>query len=100
WVCAQYTALAWSAHGFPVRFLSVLNVLRRADARVTVVYHDTGPYSGRRILDKLRRAVQLQAMRGSLHRADLGIFTVPLSAISWLGAPPPTTALIPLWRTL
>ena len=100
WVCAQYTALAWSAHGFPVRFLSVLNVLRRADARVTVVYHDTGPYSGRRILDKLRRAVQLQVMRGSLRRADLGIFTVPQSAISWLGVPPRNAAFIPVGANL
>src|SRR5467141_4361219 len=70
WVCVQYTALAWSAHGFPLRFLSVLNVLRRADARVTVVYHDTGAYSGSRIFDKLRRAVQLQVMRRSLRSAD------------------------------
>ncbi len=89
WVCAQYTALAWSAHGFPLRFLSVLNVLRRADTRVTVVYHDAGPYSGSRILDQLRRAVQL-----------LGIFTVPLSAISWLGAPPRNAAFIPVGANL
>ena len=100
WVCVQYTALAWSAHGFPLRFLSVLNVLRRADARVTVVYHDTGPYSGRRIFDKLRRAVQLQVMRRSLRRADLGIFTVPLSAISWLAAPPGNAAFIPVGANL
>lgn len=100
WVCVQYTALAWSARGFPLRFLSVLDVLRRAGTRVAVVYHDAGPYSGSRILDKLRRAVQLHVMRGSLRRADLGIFTVPLSAISWLGAPPRHGVFIPVGANL
>jgi glycosyltransferase involved in cell wall biosynthesis len=96
WVCAQYTALAWSARGFSVRFLSVLNVLRRAGARVAVVYHDAGPFSGSRGLDKLRRVVQLHVMRQSLRRSDLGIFTIPLNAISWLGTPPPNAAFIPV----
>ena len=100
WVCVQYTALAWSARGFPLRFLSVLDVLRRAGTRVAVVYHDAGPYSGSRSLDKLRRAVQLHVMRGSLRRADLGIFTVPLSAISWLGPPPRHALFIPVGANL
>ncbi len=100
WVCVQYTALAWSARGFPLRFLSVLNVLRRAGARVAVVYHDTGPYSGSRGLDKVRRAVQLRIMRTSLRRVDLGIFTVPVSAISWLSAPPRNAVFIPVGANL
>jgi glycosyltransferase involved in cell wall biosynthesis len=100
WVCVQYTALAWSARGFPLRFLSVLDVLRRAGARVAVVYHDVRSFSGSRGLDKLRRAVQLHVMCGSLRRADLGIFTVPLNAISWLGAPPRHAAFIPVGANL
>ena len=100
WVCVQYTALAWSARGFPLRFLYVLDVLRSAGARVAVVYHDAGPYSGGRILDKLRRGVQLHVMRRSLRRADLGIFTVPLNAISWLGAPPRHAVFIPVGANL
>jgi glycosyltransferase involved in cell wall biosynthesis len=100
WVCVQYTALAWSARGFPLRFLSVLNALRRAGARVAVVYHDAGPFSGSRGLDKLRRAVQLQVMRRSLRRSDLGIFTVPLDAISWLGASPCNATFIPVGANL
>jgi glycosyltransferase involved in cell wall biosynthesis len=100
WVCVQYTALAWSARGFPLRFLSVLDVLRRSGARIAVVYHDAGPYSGSRNLDKLRRAVQLHVMRGSLRRADLGIFTVPLNAISWFGAPPRHAVFIPVGANL
>src|SRR5713226_7980996 len=83
-----------------LRFLSVLNVLRRAGARVAVVYHDTGPYSGSRGLDKVRRAVQLRIMRTSLRRVDLGIFTVPVSAISWLSAPPRNAVFIPVGANL
>jgi len=46
WVFVQFTALAWSERGFPMRFLEVLRVLREAQARVAVVYHDVEPYSG------------------------------------------------------
>jgi glycosyltransferase involved in cell wall biosynthesis len=100
WVCVQYTALAWSARGFPLRFVSVLNLLRRAGARVAVVYHDAGPYAGGRALDRLRRAVQLHIMRRSLRRSDLAIFTVPLNAVSWVGAPPSRAAFIPVGANL
>lgn len=100
WVCVQYTALAWSARGFPLRFLSLLNALRRAGARIAVVYHDAGPYAGRRILDKLRRAAQLYVMRRSLRLADLGVFTVPLNTVSWLGAPPRHAVFIPVGANL
>jgi glycosyltransferase involved in cell wall biosynthesis len=100
WVCVQYTALAWSGRGFPLRFLSVLNALHRAGARVAVVYHDAGPYSGGRSFDKVRRSVQLNVMRRSLRSSNLGIFTVPLNAISWLGAPPCNTAFIPVGANL
>src|SRR5439155_1610486 len=30
WVLVQYTALAWSARGFPRRFLRVLRILRKS----------------------------------------------------------------------
>jgi glycosyltransferase involved in cell wall biosynthesis len=100
WVFVQYTALAWSTRGFPLRLLSVLNVLRRAGGRVAVVYHDAEPYPGDRAIDKLRRTVQLKVMRQLLHRADLGIFTVPLNAISWLRAPRCNVAFIPVGANL
>ncbi len=100
WVCVQYTALAWSTRGFPLRFLAVLDALRRMGARVAVVYHDAAPFSGDRALDKLRRAVQLQIMRRAMRRSDLAIFTVPLHAISWLGAPPDNAVFIPVGANL
>ena len=82
-ILVQYTALAWSARGFPGRFLRVLRVLRASGARVGVVFHDVEPYSGQRLIDKLRRAVQVRTMRGALAFADAAIFTVPLEKISW-----------------
>ena len=96
WICVQYTALAWSARGFPLRFVSVVNLLHRVGARVAVVYHDAEPHPGSRALDKLRRAVQLQVMRRSLLGSDLAIFTVPLQAISWISSPPRNAAFIPV----
>ena len=40
WVLVQYTALAWSARGFPHRFFRVLEILGEAGARIAVVFHD------------------------------------------------------------
>jgi glycosyltransferase involved in cell wall biosynthesis len=100
WVVAQYTALAWSARGFPRRFLSVLEVLRGAGARVAVVFHDVDPYGGGRVVDRLRRAFQLRTMRRALRGADLGIFTVALQVVSWLDAPHANACFIPVGANL
>src|SRR3974390_1339857 len=53
WVVVQYTALAWSARGFPLRFLRVLKLLESSGARVAVVFHDIEPYSSPRPIDQL-----------------------------------------------
>ena len=55
WVLVQYTALAWSARGFPQRFLRVVRTLREAGARTGVIFHDVEPYGGGRLIDRLRR---------------------------------------------
>jgi glycosyltransferase involved in cell wall biosynthesis len=83
-VLVQYTALAWSRRGFPLRFLRVLRILRAAGARVAVVFHDVSPYPGRRFVDRLRRRVQLHAMREALRLADVAVSTVPAEKLSWL----------------
>jgi glycosyltransferase involved in cell wall biosynthesis len=100
WVFLQYTALAWSARGFPLRFLSVLAVLRGAGARVAVVFHDVEPYGGGRGVDRLRQASQLRTMRRALRDADLGIFTVALQAVPWLGIPCANACFIPVGANL
>src|ERR1700741_1355194 len=38
WVLVQYTALAWSARGFPQKILRALKILKSAGARVAVVF--------------------------------------------------------------
>ena len=77
WVVVQYTALAWSARGFPTRFSSILKVLRSAGARVAVIFHDAEPFGGTRLIDRLRRVIQIRTMRWAATFADVCVYTVP-----------------------
>ena len=100
WVLLQYTALAWSARGFPLGFLRVVKVLRESGARVAIVYHDVEPFSGSRWIDAMRRRAQLHVMQQALTAANLGIFTVPLDVISWLGKSHSSATFIPVGANL
>lgn len=100
WVLVQYTALAWSGRGFPLRFLRVLKILREAGARVAVVFHDVEPYQGRRGIDKLRRQAQLRVMRESLRLCDLAVFTVPMEKLSWIRRHETKAVFIPVGANL
>lgn len=84
WVLVQYTALAWSARGFPLRFSRVLHILSRAGARIGVVYHDVEPFTGPRLIDRLRRSAQLHAMRRAMDACEAAVFTVPMEKLSWM----------------
>ena len=83
WMLLQYTALAWSERGFPLRFLRVMSVLRDSGVRVAVVYHDVEPYAGVRVIDRMRRRVQIHTMRGAVLDSEVAIFTIPTEKISW-----------------
>jgi glycosyltransferase involved in cell wall biosynthesis len=83
WVLLQYTALSWSKRGFPFRVLRVMRILRGAGVRVGVVFHDVEPYAGERIVDLLRRSVQVRTMQRAVKAADAAIFTVPMEKLSW-----------------
>jgi glycosyltransferase involved in cell wall biosynthesis len=100
WLLVQYTALAWSARGFALRFLKVLKALRSAGARIGVVYHDVEPYTGKRAVDKLRSHAQLRTMREALRLADLAVFTVPMEKLSWIRRPAPNAVFIPVGANL
>ena len=100
WVMVQYTALAWSLRGFPLRFLRVLEILERAGARTGIVFHDVEPYAGRRWVDALRRRAQLHVMQEALETADLAVFTVPMDKISWIGKVPSSAVFIPVGANL
>jgi glycosyltransferase involved in cell wall biosynthesis len=100
WVLVQYTALSWSERGFPLRFLRVLRILRQAGARVAMVYHDVLPYHGNRTIDKLRRRAQNHAMSEALRSCDLGVLTVPVSKIPWIGKKHTRATFIPVGANL
>lgn len=84
WVLVQYTALAWSARGFPLRFSRALRILKTAGVRVGVVYHDVEPFTGPRFIDRLRHSVQLRAMRRAMDASEVAVFTVPMDKLSWM----------------
>jgi glycosyltransferase involved in cell wall biosynthesis len=100
WVLVQYTALAWSAHGFPQKFLRVLDILKAAGARVAVVFHDILPYSGTRLVDRFRRFTQTRVMRRAVTQAALAIFTVAPEKASWLPDHVSNVVFIPVGANL
>jgi len=100
WVLVQYTALAWSARGFPLRFLRVLKMLKTSGARVGVVFHDVEPYSSPRLIDQLRRRIQVRVMRRALKLSDLAILTVTPENLSWMKGTPGTSAFVPVGANL
>ena len=100
WVIVQYTALAWSSRGFPLRFSRVLEILKRAGVRVAVVYHDVEPFAGMRMIDRLRRRTQLRAMRRAKDLCDMAVFTVPMEKLSWMQPPYTHSVFIPVGANL
>ena len=100
WFLLQYTALAWSRRGFPLRALSVIRALKQNGARCAVVFHDPAPYPGSRFVDKLRRTVQLHTMRTASLLADLTILTVPRDKLAWIPKGLENVAFIPVGANL
>lgn len=94
WVLVQYTALAWSARGFPNRFLRALRVLRKAGARIAVVFHDAEPFGGSRLIDRFRRVAQVRVMRSAIALSDRAVFTVPPDCLTWLSRAPENSSFI------
>ena len=84
WVLLQYTTLAWSRRGFPLRAPGVLHVLRQCGARPGVVFHDFSPLPGTGIVGNAREYCHLRVLRQLYARSDLAIFTVPVNKITWL----------------
>ena len=100
WFVLQYTALAWSRRGFPGRALRVIRVLKSSGARCAVVFHDAEAYFGSRLVDRLRRAVQLRTMRQALRLADLAIVTIPAEKIPWVPPNSRNAVFIPVGANL
>lgn len=100
WLLVQYTALAWSRRGFPLRLLQLLSALKNSGSRIAVVFHDVLPFSGTRLVDRLRRSLQVYVMRRLVALADLAILTVPPEKAAWLRAASVRTVFIPVAANL
>ncbi len=84
WVFLQYTSLAWSSRGFPLRAPVVLDVLKQCGAHPAVVFHDFMPVRGWGVVGHARDFSQLRVLRQLLWRSNLAAFTVPVEKITWL----------------
>jgi glycosyltransferase involved in cell wall biosynthesis len=96
WVLLQYTAMAWSRHGFPGRVPGIVSALKKSGVRCGVVFHDYHPFPGNRIIDRVRRAYQLHILWRLYQLADVAIFTAPLDKVSWAPAHDQKSAFIPV----
>lgn len=100
WFLLQYTALAWSRRGFSWRVVRVIRMLKQGGARCAVVFHDAEAYYGSRLVDRMRRAVQLWTMRQALRQADLAVLTIPAEKIPWIPRHAQNTVFIPVGANL
>jgi glycosyltransferase involved in cell wall biosynthesis len=96
WVLLQFTTLAWSRRGFPLRAPRLLEIIRQCGARPGVVLHDFFPLPGSGIVGNARENFQLRVFRRIYQNSDLAIFTVPPNNISWLPPRSEKTAFIPV----
>lgn len=96
----QYTALAWSRRGFPWRVLSAIRILKRSGARVIMVFHDADAYRGSRMVDRVRRKIQLYTMQEAARLSDFSVFTIPLEKVPWAVGLIGKAAFIPVGANL
>ncbi len=96
WVLLQYTTLAWSRRGFPLRAPRVLEILRQCGARPGVVFHDCFPRAGKGMIGAAREYCHLHVLRQLYARSDLSIFTIPVKNIPWLPARREKAVFIPI----
>jgi len=96
WVLLQFTTLAWSRRGFPLRAPRVLEILRQCGARPGVVFHDCFPLAGKGMIGAARGYCHLRVLRQLYGRSDLSIFTIPVKNIPWLPASREKAVFIPI----
>jgi glycosyltransferase involved in cell wall biosynthesis len=84
WVLLQFTTLAWSRRGFPLRAPRVLRILRQCGARPGVVFHDFLALPGKGVVGNVREISQARVLHQLYAASDLSVFTVPVNKVSWL----------------
>jgi glycosyltransferase involved in cell wall biosynthesis len=100
WVVLQFTALAWSRHGFPFGVLAVLAVLRSRGVRCAVMFHEPDRHGGSRWIDQARGMCQDWVIRKIYQDAELAIFPDPLPTIPWLPIGDSKSVFIPIGANL
>jgi len=65
-----------------------------------VVFHDAEPFGGARLVDRIRRFIQLRVMRNAIAFADHAVLTVPAARLSWLRESPDNVCFIPVGANL
>ena len=99
WVLLQYTALAWSRHGFPLGAVAVIVLMRTHGVRCGVVFHEPFRQGDDRNFtwkDAIRGRCQEWVIH-TLHRfSQMSIFTLPLDKISWIVPGDPKSVYIPI----
>ena len=100
WFLVQYTALGWSRRGFPSRVIRTIRAIKKGGKSCGVVFHDPSPYPGERLIDGLRRAIQLHTMKKIVDLADLNVLTIPPENISWIPKGRPNVVFIPVGANL
>lgn len=100
WVILHYTALMWSRRGFPLGALAVFWVLRMRGTKRGVVFHDAFPYSGTRIVDRVRTSFQGGVMRALFRGADRVITTIAPSCMPWIPARSEKAVCVPIGGSL
>jgi glycosyltransferase involved in cell wall biosynthesis len=96
WVLLQYTALAWSKRGFPMRVPSMLLALKQMGIHCGVIFHDFNPFGGTRIVDRARTRCQRIVLRRTYAASDLAIFSAPIEKVTWLHTLDPKAVFIPI----
>jgi len=96
WVLFQYTAMAWSRRGFPIRALAAMVILRWRGARCVAVFHEPCGSRGPRVSDRIRERCQNWVIRRLFKTANRAIFLDPLETISWLRRETEKAGFIPI----
>ena len=100
WVVLQFTALAWSRHGFPFGVLAVLAVLRNRGFRCAVMFHEPYRHGGSHWIDRVRGMCQDWVIRKIYRDAELSILPDPLPTIGWLPKAESKAVFIPIGANL
>jgi glycosyltransferase involved in cell wall biosynthesis len=100
WAAVQYTTLSWSRRGFPVRLLKVIQAVQESGKRCAAVFHDAGPYGGQRVVDRIRRQIQLYTMRRAVRLVNLTVLTIPREKVTWMPEDAQRAVFIPVGANL